>query len=275
MSSPRAGSSWDNWIKQGIETKTIEVYTCSMLDNTCLSKESIDLQLSAITDEFLRRQEIYGEILDATVENCILSITDFPTFSKGISQNYYCGIDFARYGNDSTCIVVRNDNEIVDVRLLQQADTFKIVSEFKQLDNQYHFQNTYLDSTGGYDIGFYDTLKNEYKLTEVNFGGKSKDETCANNRSFMYFEMVKAIKNGFYIDTKRYKDIFEALKVTSYLINSSGKKILVPKEEIKAVLGRSPDACDALSLSFYGESINSTKISSERQKTYMNILFRN
>lgn len=269
------GSAWNTWIKEGLLTGSIEVYRASMMDNKFLSQASIELQMKAITDESLRRQEIYGEILEDVIENCIVSITDFVTQSQGDDRHFVAGIDFARMGNDSTSIVVRNSFEIIEIVNLNKADTNEIVSVYRRLDNTYHFENTYLDSTGGYDIGFYDTLKDQYNLTEVNFASKSPDQTCNNARTFMYNNLANAIKDGFFVNTLKYKEIFDALKVTSYVINSQGKKALVPKEEIKAIIGHSPDALDSLALSFYGSfDTMEIKVTPELQQQLINTLFR-
>lgn len=274
-SSPRAGSFWNTWIKEGMQSGSIEVFTASMMDNKFLSQASIEIQMKAITDESLRRQEIYGEILDDVIENCIVNITDFVTERQGDDRVFYAGIDFARMGNDCTSIVVRNGYEIIEIVNLHKADTNEIASVYRRLDNKYHFAHTYLDATGGYDIGFYDLLKDQYDLTEVNFAGKSPDQNCSNARTYMYDNLANAIREGFFINTLKYKEIYDALKVTSYIINGQGKKALVPKDEIKAIIGHSPDALDALALSFYGSSVLAeVKVTPQLQQHLINSLFR-
>jgi len=278
-STPRAGSWWNSWIREGMDTGKIEIYRGTMkdmVDKEFVTQESFDMQFQAIDDEHMRRQEIYGEILDDVIENCIVDIEDFVTVCRNNSdKNYYCGIDFARFGNDATCIVVRNGYEIVECVSLTKADTAKIVSEWQRLNNIYHFVNTYLDATGGYDIGFYDTLKVQHRnITEVNFASRSPDPTCANARTHMYDKLAKAIKSGFYIDTYRYKDIYDALKATSCLVNNAGKKSLQSKDKIKEIIGASPDATDALALTFFeDENLYQVKISPDRQRELMSVIF--
>lgn len=272
-SSPRQGSYWNEWVKKGILDGSIEVFTAKMTDNTFLSKESIELQLKAITDENLRRQEIYGEILDASIENCIINVTDFATISAGYNTHYVCGIDLARYGVDNTCIIVRNSNEIIEMIKLNKADTAEICSVFRSLNTKYNFSATYLDGTGGYSTGVYDALKNEVNIYEINFAQKSPDNNLANARTYIYDKLAKAIVDGFYIDTTKYYEIFNALTHTSYTINNSGKRILVPKEDIKLILGHSPDEADALALTFW-EDNTVKRIDSLKEQEYINILFR-
>jgi hypothetical protein len=91
----------------------------------------------------------------------------------------------------------------------------------------------------------------------------------------MYNNLANAVKDGFFVNTIKYKEIFDALKVTSYIINSQGKKALVPKEEIKAIIGQSPDALDSLALSFYGShDAIEIKVTPELQQQLINTLFR-
>ena len=66
----------------------------------------------------------------------------------------------------------------------------------------------------------------------------------------MYFNLASAIQNGFFINEHKYKELFEEIKNTSYIINNSGKRALIPKQDIKEILGRSPDSCDSLALTF-------------------------
>ena len=63
----------------------------------------------------------------------------------------------------------------------------------------------------------------------------------------MYLEAAKEIKGGFYVNDN-VKEEFIAQELT---INSKGKPQLVPKIEIKEVLGHSPDYSDATALAIY------------------------
>jgi hypothetical protein len=83
----------------------------------------------------------------------------------------------------------------------------------------------------------------------------------------MYTNLVKAIDEGFYIDDETIRD---ELFATSYVITNNGKKAIVPKENIKEILGHSPDATDALALTFYETNI----IDRNREQYLMNTLFR-
>ena len=244
-SSPRAGSYWNKWIR---DNRDVEWWSGKMTDNTFLSESDIKLAEEAVSDPLMKRQELYGEILDDVVENCIVNITDFVSAPQGRNSVYICGIDFARTG-DNTVITVRNDYEVVD-QVVMKGDSHQIYSEFCRLDNTYHFRDTFEDATGGFNIGFHDLAKLTHKnLHEINFGGKATNPSDANMRTNMYFNLATAIQNGFFIPFQ-YNSTVEQIKATSYIINNSGKRALVPKDIIKNIIGHSPDEADSLALTF-------------------------
>lgn len=73
-----------------------DIFTGTMRENKFLSEESLKMAEDAITDPLMKRQELYGEILDDVVENCIVSLADFVNEPRGRGGDFICGIDFAR-----------------------------------------------------------------------------------------------------------------------------------------------------------------------------------
>lgn len=250
-STPRMGCWFNTEVKKHLDIGDWDVYTATMRSNTFLSEEVLKFSEDAITDPLMRRQELYGEIIDSVIENCIIDMDDISKNSSGTGGKIICGIDFSRYGVDSTCFTIRDDYQILEQVKLNKADTQEICSTFRKLDNKWHIDETFEDATGGFNIGFHDTMKESYKnLHEINFGGKPLNPQDSNTRTSMYFNLASAIKNGFYLNDIKYKDTLEELFNTSYIINNAGKRALVPKADIKQILGRSPDSCDSLALTF-------------------------
>lgn len=253
-SSPRKGTYWDRWIK---ETKELDVVmNIKMSDNTTLSKEDLALQAKAITDKNQYRQEILGEILDDDIPFCVISQKDFPLFYKGQYGNRRLGVDCAGSGADNNVFVVSDDNGILEIVKENQADTYKMYAIANELISKWNIDIVNIDTTGGFGNGLYDMLKMNYdnkRINAVNFGQKPINDCYANARSEMYFIMAEKVREGFYVNDN---DIRNELSYTSYSVNSKGKTILVPKEQIKEIIGHSPDSTDALCLSLYEPQAN-------------------
>ncbi len=266
--TPRIGSIWNRRFKEHMALGDWDIFTGSYKDNYKLSAESVALIESSVTDPMMRKQELEGEIMETSIENCILADVTLPARSKGNDNKYVMGIDMARYGNDSTVIIVRNSYNIVENVPLYHADTNKIAAEAERLIQKYKIETIFLDATGGWGSGVEDYLKLSYHVVGINFGGKSNNEYNLNARADLYTNLVKAIDDGFYIDSQT---IIDELMATSYVITANGKKAIVPKEQIKEILGHSPDTCDALALTFADID---TPITPQRQAQLMNALFR-
>lgn len=268
LTTPRGGSTWNELFKSD---SSWDIITATTFDNTFLSSESIQLMKESLTVE-MQQQELYGQLLDMQVENAIIDIDKVNTVPNGSDEQYYCGIDFARYGSDSTCIVIRNGYSIVEINKMNNADTDEIVNTYLTLYKKYNPIMTAIDSTGGYDIGFYDRLKHTNKeIQEVNFGSASDDGICANKRSFIYFNLASALENGFAIDDNEMR---QALRYTTWSLTANGKRILTPKDNIKRIIGHSPDSLDALALSFYKIKVPTYTMDRQRVHTAVNFLFR-
>lgn len=275
-STPRVSSYWNRIVKEHLQLGDWDIFTGTFRDNKFLSRESVDMLETSITDPILRKQELEGEIIDSVVENCIIGF-DLARSPMMDDKQLIMGVDVARFGNDSTVIIIRNGSRIVHREEIFHGDTFTIVSKIESLEHEYGtLKHIYLDGTGGYSSGIEDMLKLSHdNVTAVNFGGKATDEYSYNTRSQMYFNLVKALEDGFYIDTMAYHMIIDELFATSYTITPNGKRAIVPKDSIKEIIGHSPDSADALALTFYSDlTTGHIEISQQRQKELMNIMFR-
>lgn len=255
-STPRKGSVWDRWVKENAASGKLEFFTAKMSDNTFISQESLDLSMNAITDERLFRQEIYGEILEDSDDSCIISEHDFPQVFVDNSNDYpiKIGIDGSGQGRDKSVICIRKGNKIIDISKYDKLDPFDASSFIKRklLAKGYNTSDIYeINIDMGYGEGLYAVLSREYgNVNLVPFSSKADNPSYSNKRSEMYFNLAKAIRNGLYIDDR---DIKEELLNTRFLLDKSDRYLLVPKEEIKLIINRSPDTSDALALTYTSE----------------------
>jgi hypothetical protein len=267
-STPRMGSYWNRIVRDHMRVGDWDVFTGTYKENTKLSAESITLIESSVVDPLMRQQELEGTIIETVVENCILNGIKMSNYCKGKDSNYVMGVDVARFGNDSTVIVIRDSYHIVEKIPLFHADTYTVSNKIEEMLRKYRIQKVYLDGTGGFSSGIEDYLKlGHNNIVSVNFGGKSSDPNNLNTRADIYTNLVKAIDDGFFIDDS---EMLDELNATSYIILQSGKKAIVPKDKIKEILGHSPDVLDALALTFYPDMT----IDRATEQKYMNMFFR-
>lgn len=228
------------------------VIHATALDNPFTSKEF----KQSLKDRYgegspLYRQQVLGEFIETDSSDTLLKWDEIGVESKGNNQEYYIGVDMARFGVDRTVIILRDGYQILKKVILHQADTFRVSSEVHKLYNECNnrIKATYIDGTGGFGGGITDILRQDYdNVYEINFGSKSYDNLCTNMRSYMYRKLSMAIKDGFYVGND--KDLIEELLAQRIKLNDRGLFQLVSKDEIKEQIGRSPDISDALALTF-------------------------
>lgn len=253
------------------------VIHASALDNPFTTpefKESLKKRYGEGTA--LYRQQVLGEFIETDSSDALITIDKFS--SKPIStvddKQYVIGCDAARFGVDRTVIILRNSYEIIAKTILHKSDTFEIVREINKLAIGKNIKSYYIDGTGGYGSGVADMLRlHASNVYEVNFGGKSPDNMCANNRAYMYQRLRDAIQDGFYVEDP---EIREEICAQRLKLSGNGLFQLVPKEEVKEYLKRSCDLSDALALTFMQtkEEQSIVSITPDMQRDYINSFFR-
>lgn len=246
--TPNAMTGWNTYFKN--HNDSVEIITGStMYDNKFLSPEAIKVVEDSFTDERMRRQEMYGEILDAEVTDSLFPTNIFPSYPLAADgKENIVGIDASGFGRDATKIILRNNRRILEIRTLSTAEGYRVKAELTDLFIKHKFKHIYLDNTGGWSMGILEALRDStWTLHPINFAGKASNDLYLNQRVEMYEQLAKAVKDGFYIDDA---DIKNELKYVQAYIGKTGKKQLISKDEIKSIIGHSPDTADALAVSF-------------------------
>ena len=160
------------------------------------------------------------------------------------------GVDVARFGDDSTIITHRKGLACYPQIKLHGLNTMEVASAVAS-----HYWRIKPDAiivdAGAMGAGVIDRLRQMGmpNVMEVNFGGSAIDSNrYANIRAEMYFKILAWLKAGGCIPNDT--DLKSELTVTEYKYTQAGKIILMPKEQIKELTGRSPDKADSLALTF-------------------------
>lgn len=255
ITSPNEAPS-ARWFNELVKYKPECVITGSLYENPFVSEEFIHEmeEMYGIGTPLYKRQ-VLGEPIEGDYLNAIVRSEDFagPEYYTQSNTPYFYGMDFAAMGRDCTSRCVINKTGIIALDTANHMDTNSQLQYLEESFMQYNWSSGCLDLTGGYGNGVYDMIKHnpKYTVRGITFGEKPSNEMYKNIRSEMYLELAKLIKDGFYIDKQKYPKLVEELRNTQCYIDEKGKFRIIPKEDIKKNIGRSPDSADALALAVY------------------------
>ncbi len=203
-------------------------------------------------DSVQARVEVYGEFPSIGEDQFIAPVTVEDAFKrpkyKDETAPIVIGVDPARGGMDSTVIVVRQGRDIIAIRRFKGDDTMTTVGNVIDAIDEYRPVLTVIDE-GGLGYGILDRLNEQrYKVRGVNFGWKAKNPIMyQNKRAEMWGLMKDWLKTASVpVDRQLKADLVGPRKK----LNSSGSILLESKKEMKARGLASPDAADALCVTF-------------------------
>lgn len=159
------------------------------------------------------------------------------------------GGDVARQGDDSSAIARRQGRVMYPIRKIKIPDTTLVAAQFNLEVDEHKPDATFIDGTGGYGAGVIDTMRaTNHECIEIHFGGKPIDRRYFNKRSEMAFEFAKWLRDeqGSLPDDPELKEEMLAMTYTF----QGDKFRLCEKDDVKELIGRSPDVFDAAMLTF-------------------------
>ena len=198
------------------------------------------------------RVEVYGNFPDASDDQFIsvLSVDDalkrLPTRDEGAP--IILGVDPARYGADSTVIAVRQGRDIIAIKRYRNEDTMETVGRIIEMMDEYKPAMVCIDE-GGLGAGVVDRLKEQrYKVKGVNFANKSKNPMMYGNKRAEIWGMMRDWLKTASIPNDKYlkSDLISPMMKP----DSKGAIFLESKKDMKSRGLASPDAADAVALTF-------------------------
>ena len=198
------------------------------------------------------RVEVYGEFPKSGEDQFISPMVVEDAFKrekyKDLTAPIVIGVDPARGGMDSTVIVVRQGRDLVAIKRFKGDDTMTTVGNVIDAIEEYKPVLTVIDE-GGLGYGILDRLTEQrYKVRGVNFAWKSKNPIMwGNKRAEMWGSMRDWLKTASIPTDRQLKaDLVGPMKKP----NSAGTIFLEGKKEMKSRGLASPDAADALAVTF-------------------------
>ncbi len=237
------GNKRDFWSSDIIDARTVEGTDQAVYDQIIAEYGEDSIQA---------RVEVYGEFPAAGEDQFISPVSVEDAFKrdkyKDATAPVVVGVDPARGGMDSTVIVVRQGRDIVAIKRFKGDDTMTTVGNVIDAIEEYKPALTVIDE-GGLGYGILDRLTEQrYKVRGVNFGWKAKNPVMwQNKRSEMWGAMRDWLKTAAIPRDRQLKaDLVGPMRK----FNSSGAIMLESKKEMKARGLASPDAADALAVTF-------------------------
>ena len=198
------------------------------------------------------RVEIFGEFPntgDGQFINpqMVNDAADRPRY-KDSTAPIVMGIDPARGGADSTVILVRQGRDVVAIKRYQGEDTMTIVGRVIDAMDEFKPVLTVIDE-GGLGYGILDRLNEQrYKVRGVNFGWKAKNAIMwGNKRAELWGAMKEWLRSASIPADRQLKADLTGPMTKP---NSAGTIFLEGKKEMRARGLASPDAADALAVTF-------------------------
>ncbi len=237
------GSKRDFWESEKIDAREVEGTDKSIYDQ-------IIAEYGEDSDE--ARVEVYGDFPKSGEDQFIGPHLVEDAFKrpkyKDATAPVVLGVDPARGGMDSTVIVVRQGRDLVAIKRFKGDDTMTTVGNVIDAIEEYKPALTVIDE-GGLGYGILDRLTEQrYKVRGVNFGWKAKNPVMwGNKRAELWGAMRDWLKTASLPKDRLLKnDLVGPMKKP----NSAGTIFLEGKKEMKARGLASPDAADAIAVTF-------------------------
>ena len=214
--------------------------------------------------------EVYGEFPSAGDDQFIPVYLVDDAFGrpryKDATAPIIIGVDPARFGADATVIAVRQGRDLNAIKRYRGDDTMEIVGRVIEAIEEYNPALVVIDE-GGLGAGVVDRLKEQrYKIKGVNFGNKSvKPIMYGNKRAEMWGLMRDWLKTASIPADKLLKSDLTSPKIKP---DSKGTIFLEGKKEMKARGLASPDAADAIAVTFAYPVGSRTPVDKIQRRSY-------
>ena len=257
-----------NWVytqyykpaKEGV-IKPHRRFIQSLVDDNEYISKYYKTQLQTL-DELSKQRLLFGNWeYDASDDNLCDYDAIINLFNQtGIDGDKYITCDVARFGSDKTVIMYWKGLHIKKIRTLLKSSVNNVVDEIRQIQQQEQVKLTNIivdeDGVGG---GVKDYMRCR---GFVNNSRPLKNENYQNIKTQCYYklaEMINTAQIGITTQDVNIKQtiIEELEQIRSKDQDKDNKLQIIPKETVKAILGRSPDYSDAMAMRMYYEIDNS------------------
>ena len=290
--TPKGRAHWTYKVF-GKQQDDVEVFHATTRENPFLHEQFYVTTRQQYSSE-MASQELEGNFVDLDFNGMFQREWLVRASSDGIHPlpPYSAGIDVSYRGKDSTVCVICGKAGMLcgwEVPVTTSAGVFETAKLIRQLTTGtwtwknsegqrcrgtvIHPSRVHIDASEGAGEVLYQRMREQgISVTPERFGARPSvavaghgmtrvlaGDIYANRRAELYGSLARRLdpateeKEGFSLPTG-YEKLWEELLAQEEQTNSSGKVLLIPKDEIRDAIGRSPDWSDALVLSAWREN---------------------
>lgn len=267
--TPRSTSLWNHrFVGKLSGSEDWEIIRATTYDNWTLTKQQLDIIERSVQTKEMKRQELYADILLNGSDNCLIHEDEFPSFAAPSSdQRVIAGLDLSKgtVERDAFGWFVRRGNRVLDMKEFKGMSHEMIVKYI--LDFHRHTPINELNMDLAWSEYASNVLKYHMPVNTVNFNEKASEEqrgTYFNVRAEMWFNLAWYVRHGLHIGFLPETTLYDAdgnligadvcahlrqqLCTVTWERANDGRLKLVDKEQIRKLIGMSPDIGDAAAL---------------------------
>lgn len=268
--TPRSTSLWNHRFAHKMPgSEDWDIIKATTYDNWTLTKQQLDIIERAIQTPEMKRQELLAEIMLNGSDNCLLHGDEFPSYAaESNDRRVIAGLDLSKgtVERDAFGWFVRQGNRVLDMKEFKGMDHEAIVRYV--LDFHRHTQINELNMDLAWSEHAYNILKYHIEtVRQVSFSERASEgheKEYANIRAEMWFNLAWYVKHGLYIGFRPETMIYDAdgnlvgsdvcahlrqqLCTVTWERDKQNRLKLIDKEELRKLIGMSPDIGDAAAL---------------------------
>jgi hypothetical protein len=201
------------------------------------------------------KQGVLQFISSAVVHAAVMRVVDAKETSNRLPR--LMGFDVARQGDDSSCIIMRHGRKLIEmadgdtVKLFQIRDITQLCLRISQFIHENYPDIVFVDGTG-IGAGAVDYLRalGHDNIVEVHGGSEAQDDTVFINKRIEMWDRMRQWLEG--ADIPDDPQLIIDLTTPEFGFQEKTQKMkLESKEDMKKRGSDSPDAGDALAMTFY------------------------
>jgi hypothetical protein len=234
-------------------------------------RNSYKEELTNLKSKIMKQRLMFGNWEYDDDDNCLISydnIKDLFTNSAEKDNEKYLTADIARYGSDKIIIMLWRGLEVYKIITREKQGIDKTAQDIRDLAETEMIPYSHIivdeDGVGG---GVVDTLRGikGFVNNSVAIKTKKSEGNFQNLKTQCYYilsEYINDHKISIKTDDIEIKDLIieELEQVKSKDLDSDNKLRIISKDEIRELIGRSPDYSDTLMMRIYFELRGSSEV---------------